>query len=543
MSKPKSFFKRANKGPMMIIILILIGFYGLSMSRFLANGPSEGFSREVEIGEVQSGEKNNIRSHVDTLILSDEEIRITAVDHQQVKLFKVSRLGNVIEEDVLDLDLFHASDISTSIDDEGVLTLIYHEDDLYKVLIDLETLEFQRSIMVEDVEFFLRDGQMIVFQRDSNLYGMRIEDSDIVMPLLIGPIRSYAIAQDQSTGIFHLMATIKNSIDTDLAYIQFNEDLELVNDFLIEEGSNNSYLKYMRDLHVEDGVVTGIFVWGDRKANENNITVHQYDMLTAQKITDYHRTFSLLSSPPTIIDVTDDQVKILIQESVYYGINCVIVQMFDEQESQFIPLTKTRSISISSRYFEFGDDQGLVFFDLVDNNKIIYFASSNQALVEKTTKLLTIDPIRIIGMFLMVLGLAAFFGTVHFILAVGVLPFLLLLLMNKFLPDFKNKEYIKGLISAILHTVLKAFLIYEFIHVSGTYILRPPLVGSEPFIYIFTALTSVFSYYLMVRRYRWNRQYETLITMSYLHFLFYEYIIFILFVFVYIVTFMVIGKV
>lgn len=312
---------------------------------------------------------------------------------------------------------------------------------------------------------------------------------------------------------------------------------------MIEEGSNNSYLKYIRDLHVEGGVVTGIFVWADHKANENNITVHQYDILSSHKITDYHRTFSLLSSPPTIIDVTDDQVTMLIQENVYYGINCVVVQMFEDQESQIVPLTKTKNISISSRYFEFGDDRGLVFFDMVDNNKIIYFASSNQELVEKTTKIMTINPVRVFGMLLMVLGLAALLNLFSYVLEVAVLPFLLLILMNKFMPNFKNKELIKGLISAIFHTVLKVFLVYQYIHVSGTFILRPPLVGSEPYIYIFMALTSVFSYYLMVRRYQWNRQYETTITMSYLHFLLYEYVIFTLLVFVYIVTFMVIGKV
>ena len=74
MSKAKSFFNQSNKGPMTIIILVLLCFYGFSMSRFLATGPSQGFSREVEIGEVQSGEKNNNRSHVNTLVLSDEEI-------------------------------------------------------------------------------------------------------------------------------------------------------------------------------------------------------------------------------------------------------------------------------------------------------------------------------------------------------------------------------------------------------------------------------------------------------------------------------------
>lgn len=543
MSKIKANFNQSNKGPMMIIILILLGFYGFSMSRFLATGPSQGFSREVEIGEVQSGEKNNNRSHVNTLVLSDEEILITAVDHQKVKLFRVSRLGKVNEEDVLDLDLFHASGISTSIDEDDVLTLIYLEDDLYKVLVDLESLEFQKTMIAEDVEFFLRNGQTIVFQRDSNLYGMNIEDTNKVMPLLTGPIRSYAMGQDQSTGLYHLMATIKNSIEVDLVYIQFNEGLELVNNFLIEEGSNNSYLKYVRDLHVEGDLVTGIFVWADHKANENNITVHQYDVRTAQKITDYHRTLSLYSSPPTIIDVTDNQVKILLQESIHYGVNCAEIHMFEDRESQIVPLTKTRKISVSSSYFEFGDDQGLVFFDIVENKKNIYFASSNQELVEKTTKILTIDPVRIIGMFLMVLGLAALLNLFNYVLSVAVVPFLLLLIMNKFLPDFKNKEYVKSLVCAILHTALEAFLIYEFIHVTGAFVLRPPLVGSEPTIYIFMVFTSVISYYLMVRRYRWNRAYEPTITMSYLHYLFYKYIIFTLAVFIYSVTFMVIGKV
>lgn len=543
MSKIKSFFNQSNKGPMIIIILLLLCFYGFTMSRFLAAAPSKGFSREVEIGEVKSGEKNDINSHVDTLVLSDEEILITAVDDQQVKLYKVSRLGKVIEEDVLDLNLFHASGLSTSIDHEGILTLIYLEDDLYKVLIDLDTLEYRRTKIAEDVEFFLRNGPTIVFQHDSDLYGMNVEDPGKVMTLLTGPIKSYALDQDQSTGIYHLMATISNANQVDLVYIQFNEDLEVEKNFLIEEGSINTYLKFIRALHVEEDLVTGIFVWTDRISGENNLTVHQYDTHTSQKLTDYRRTFSMHDSPPTIIDVKDDQVKILLQESVHYGVNCVEVLMLEDQESEIIPLTKTRKLSLSSSYFEFGDDQGLVFFDLVDNKKIIYFASSNQDLVEKTTKVLTINPIRIIGMFLTVVVLAALFSTVYYVLAVGILPFLLLILMNKFLPDLKNKEYIKSLVSAILHTALKVSLTYYIIHVMGTFVLRPPMVGSEPYIYIFMVFTSIISYYLMVRYYRWNREYETTITMSYLHFLFYEYIIFTLVVFIYIVTYMVIGKV
>lgn len=527
----------------MIIILILLCLYGFTMSSFLATGPSKGFSREVEIGTVKSGEKNYTNSHVDTLVLSDEEILVTAVDHQQVKLYKVSRLGKVIEEDVLDLNLFHAKALSTSIDHEGILTLIYLEDDLYKVLIDLDTLEFKRTRIAEEVKFFLRNGQTIVFQHDTDLYAMNVEDPGKVMPLLTGPIKSYALDQDQSTGIYHLMATIGNTNEVDIVYIQFNEELEVEKNFLIEEGSTSTYLKVIRDLHVKEDVVTSIFFWSDRKSGENNLTVHQYDIHTSNKLTDYWRKFSMQDSPPKILDVKDDQVKILLQESVHYGVNCVEVLMFEDQESQIIPLTKTRKLSLSSSYFKFGDDQGLVFFDLVDNNKVIYFASSNQDLVEKTTKVLTINPIRIIGMFLIVVVLAALFSIVYYILAVGVLPFLSLILMNKFLPDFRNKEYIISLVCAILHTILKISLIYHIIHVMGTFVLRPSMVGSEPYIYIFMVFTSIISYFLMVRRYRWNQEYETTISMSYIHFIFYEYIIFTLVVFIYIVTYMVIGKI
>ena len=543
MFKIKSYFNQSNKGPMIIIIFILLCLYGFTMSRFLASGPSEGFSREVEIGTVKSGEKNYIDSHVSTLVISDSEILVTAVDHQRVKLYKVSRLGKVIEEDVLDLNLFHAKEISTSIDHEGILTIMYLEDDLYEVLVDLDTLEFKRTRIAEEVRLFSRNGQTIVFQHDSDLYGMNVEDPGKVIPLLTGPIKSYALDQDKSTGIYHLMATIRNANGVDLVYIQFNEDLEVEKNFLLEEGSTNSHLDFIRDLHVEEDLVTGIFVWKDSRYGESNLTVHQYDIHTSKKLTDYRRVFSIHDSPPTILDVKDDQVKILIQESVHYGVNCVVALVSENLETQITPLTKTKNLSISSSYFEFGDDQELVFFDLVDNNKIIYFASSNQDLVEQTTKALTINPTRIIGMFLMAVVLAALFSAVYYVLAAGILPFLLLIIMNKFLPDFKNKEYVKSLVSAILHLALMVSLIYYIIHVMGTFVLRPLMIGNEPYIYIFMVITSIISYYLMVRHYRWNREYERTITLSYLQFLFYEYIIFTLVVFIYIATYMIIGKI
>ena len=543
MIKIKSFFNRSNIGPMIIIVLILLSLYGLTMSRFFAASPSKGFSREIKITEVFSGKNEFIESHVSSLVLPDDTVLITAVDNQRLKIIKVSSEGKVIEENLIDLNLYHARELSTTIDKDGNLILIYLEGDLYKAVIDLETQDYQNKKIVEDVDFFIQEGDVVVYLKASDLYGMNINDPSNVMPILTGPIKSYEMDQDPGTGVYHLMATIRNSIEVDIVYIQFDESLEIKNNFIIAEASASTYLKYIRGLYVDDGRLTAIFVWSDPLYGKNNLTVHQYDTQTSEKITDYRREFSSHNSPFTILDVREDQVKILLQETVHYGVNIVEVLISKDEESKIKPLTKTRRLSMTSNYFEVGEDQALVFFDMVDNKKIIYFASSNQELINKTTKALSINPIRIICIIFIVGVLSGFFGAVYYILACVIGPFLLLLLMNKYLPNIKPKEYFKSLVSLILHIALKLYLIYYIIHGLGTYILRPPIIGHEPYIYIFMVLTSILSYLLMVRHYRWNIEYEASITLSYIHFLFYEYIIFTLSIFIYIVTYMVIGKI
>lgn len=543
MLKIKSLFRQSNIGPMIIVVLILLSLYGLTMSRFFAESPSKGFSREIEIAEVFSGINEFIESHVNSLVLPDDTVLITAIDDQVVKIIKVSPAGKVIKENVINLNLYHARELSTSIDQEGNLRLIYLQGNLYKVIIDLNTFDYKGTKIADDVDAFVQEGDTIIFQQASDLYGMNINDPSKVMPILTGPIKSYALDQDPSTGIYHLMATIRNTIEVDIVYVQFDESLEINNNFLIREASASTYLKYIRGLHVKDDLVTAIFVWTDPLYGKNNLTIHQYDTHTSNLITDYRREFSLHKSPFTILDVKEDQVKILLQEKVHYGVNIVEVLISKDQDTKITPLTKTKRLSMSSNYFQIGEDQGLVFFDLIDNKKVIYFASSNQALIDKTTMVITINPIRIVGIIFIVGVLSAFFSAVYYVLACGIGPFLLLMLMNKYLPNIKHKEYFKSLVSVTLHLALKLYLIYYIIHGLGTYVLRPPTIGNEPYIYIFMVITSIISYLLMVRHYRWNLEYEASITLSYLHFLFYEYIIFTLSVFIYIVTYMVIGKI
>jgi hypothetical protein len=478
---------------------------------------------------------------VETLKLSNEETLIAAVNHDQYILFKISRLGELLEENAVDLDLHNASDISVSMDREGFLTIFYLEEDLFRVLIDLETLEYERIKVAENVEYFKREGQVLVYQYETDLYALNVEDDTRNLLLREGPIKSFALDQDEKTGLYHLITTIRKTLAVDISYVEFNDQLKIQNDFLLKENTESQYIQYVETIHAKDNIITAVFVWSDRRY-KNNVTVHQYDMDNLKLITDYHHDFSLLNSRYIIEDVTDEQVTMIFQDKIKDYVNVVKVVMTDDKEAKIIPLSKTRKYSLLSDYYKLGSEQALIFFDLVNTDKIIYFASSSQILIDQTTKAATINPLRILGLAVIVVVQATMMSAIFYIIFVVIGPFITLLILNKYLPNFKSKIYIQNAVSAILHTGLKFILTYYIIHVMGTYILRPIYIGQEPFIYIFMVFSSILSYYLMCRYIKWNIQYDTTEIQSYLHFIAYEYMIYTLVVYIYVVSYMIISK-
>lgn len=543
MNKIKKYFEKTNTGAILIIAFLLLCLYGYTISSFLASPPSQGFSREIEIGQVASGEQININSHVETIELSNEETLVAAVDGHQYKLIRISSMGDVLEEDLVDLDLFYATEISASIDHEGELTLFYVDDNLYQVKIDLDTMEYNRLTVAEDVDDFIRQGHIIVFQQISGLYGVDITDFTRILPLVQGQIRSFALEIDDITGVYHLLTTIKNIISVDIRYIQFNDLLTIENEFLLRENTGSSYLKYIRDIYVNENTLTAAYVWQDEKRGENNVTIHQYDTRTGELFTDYLQEFSFHKSRYIIKDVDQDRVKMIFQETVHYGVNIAEVLIFPDQEPLITPLTKTKKLSKISKVYTLGEEQALVFFDLIEGDKKLYFASSNSELIKETTKVTTIDPVRIIGVIFIVIFQAAFTGAVVYILFVALAPLLLLLLMDKFLPSFKNKSYIQSAISVVIHTGLKIYLTYQLIYVMATFVLRPQIVGEEPYIYIAMVVMSAISYYLMSRYIKWNIEYSSTPLLAYLQFILFEYVSYTLLVYIYITTYLVINKI
>lgn len=537
------YFDKSNKGFVLIMIVVLLCLFGYSVSSFLAEVPSEGFSRELEIAQVEAGKQININSHVETIIVSDEKAMIAAVDGHEFRLITISNVGEILEDQVVDLDLFYATEVSSFINNDGNLVVIYNKVDLFEATIDLNTLSYTTTEIAKEVSSFTREEDVIVFQQETGLYSVTITDYDRVLPLVHGEIKSFRLEKDHNANIYHLLTTIKNIINVDITYIQFGEDLRVVNDFVIRENTGSNRLKYISAIDVGDELLTAVYVWSDNKFGSNNVTVQQYKLTTGEMTTNYYDEFSFHHSKYVITNVVGSQVSMLFQDDVHYGVNIVEAIMEEDVEPLITPLTKTKKLSYLSKYFTIGDDQAIVFVDLVNRDKMIYFASSNEMVIEETTKATSIDPIRIIGLIFIVIFQAAFTGAVVYLLFVAIGPFILLLIMNKFLPKFKNQIYIQSFISVMIHTGLKLRLTYQLIHEMQTYVFVPPIIGAEPYIYVVMVVLSIISYLLMSRYIKWNIEYTSTAMTGYLHFIFFEYVSYTLLVYIYITTYLVINKI
>jgi hypothetical protein len=244
----------------------------------------------------------------------------------------------------------------------------------------------------------------------------------------------------------------------------------------------------------------------------------------------------------SIQKVKDDEVDLILQDMTQTGINVIYASLKAGQEAIMTPLSKTSKLSVLSQYFSQGQEKNLVFYDVWDDNKIIYFASSNPKLIEETTRITRINPLRILGTSLIVILESIYLGAVSFAFLVVLGPFLLLILLNKVLPEFRFKDYVQSGICAILQLLLKLRLIYYLIHKMHSYDFAPLFIGSEPTVYIVLSLMSIGAYGLMMNYIRQNKQYSASQISGYLRFIVYDFLMYTLLVTVYTSTGFVLYK-
>jgi len=537
-------FKRSNIPYMILIAVGLLSLYGFTISSYIAAAPSEGFSREVEIDTVQAGTIKTIRSHVETIELSDNKLLIVAVDGHKTKLITIDEKGQVVDRHIIDLDMFKSTNISVTLEDNH-LQLYYVTKDLMRADIDLNSYSFSEVTVEEDVRSFKQEGDFLVLEKTDGLYGKVIgsDNGKATKPTLLvnGSIVSYelAISNDE----LNIVTTVKNGIAVDVRYLKTNRELAVVDEFTLYEKSGSSYIKNVNDIIIINDELHILFVWSDVRFGSNYLTMNQVNLETKQIESSFRKETSMHRSKFVIQQVNQDSYNIIMQDYVQSSINIVIATIGENISTSVKPLTKTRKLSMLSSYIKKDNDERLVFADLSNDNKIIYFATSNPEVIKATTRVTTINPIRILWVTLVVLMQSVYIGIFSYAIVVALPPFVFLLIINKITPTYKYKMFIHTGIAVIAHTIAKLYRTYHLLNIEGAFPVSAKFIGTEPIIYVVMILTSIVSVLIMLRYIKLNRQYDSTELNSYWQFMFIDFVQYILLIFIYSNTALIINQI
>ncbi len=250
MKKIRNGFLNSTKAQLTVMALCLILLFAYTVMEHLAKAPTEGWSREVVIDEVERGYIKSVESHIQAMPLDDGRALVVSVDGYVTKCITVNAVGEVVDEIALDLNLFEARSISLDPDGE-ILYLYYAYKGLYGVEIDLVNASYQERLLEEDVIDFEKEEDFFVLKKNDGLYVRRFdryEPSDKGSKILDGSIKSYKIAVDRTDGSsipdVYVMANVRKAdrVDVHLIHARADEltEYQVVNDFTLHESMKDS---------------------------------------------------------------------------------------------------------------------------------------------------------------------------------------------------------------------------------------------------------------------------------------------------------------
>jgi hypothetical protein len=469
---------------------------------------------------------------------------IVAVDGHKTKLITIDEKGQVVDRHIIDLDMFKSTNISVTLEDNH-LQLYYVTKDLMRADIDLNSYSFSEVTVEEDVRSFKQEGDFLVLEKTDGLYGKVIgsDNGKATKPTLLvnGSIVSYelAISNDE----LNIVTTVKNGLAVDVRYLKTNRELAVVDEFTLYEKSGSSYIKNVNDIIIINDELHILFVWSDVRFGSNYLTMNQVNLETKQIESSFRKETSMHRSKFVIQQVNQDSYNIIMQDYVQSSINIVIATIGENISTSVKPLTKTRKLSMLSSYIKKDNDERLVFADLSNDNKIIYFATSNPEVIKATTRVTTINPIRILWVTLVVLMQSVYIGIFSYAIVVALPPFVFLLIINKITPTYKYKMFIHTGIAVIAHTIAKLYRTYHLLNIEGAFPVSAKFIGTEPIIYVVMILTSIVSVLIMLRYIKLNRQYDSTELNSYWQFMFIDFVQYILLIFIYSNTALIINQI
>ncbi len=509
----KALFKRgihSYEGLVLAALIVCLALHAFTLATMYKSPPSEGFSREVKIGEVAYGNsKFNTSQIITTLSIDEESVSVVAIDGTESKVYSVNPKGKILNESIVDLDLSKATKMSAYFLDESHLRVFYSKDTLQGSVIDIQKGTFSTTQYAKDIKSFENKGAQVILLKEDGLYGLNLEAPDSAEKKIIeGEIDSFSL--EEKDDLFYLTYVERNETDfVSGQLLILDRDYEVLANYNLFLNKDKQLIGDIKDIYFKEGILSNIFVWGDRKSKKSKITTLQVETGTGEILHQFKNSFELSLDKIQIVQTTKGSVSLIMPDYAINGINIVYNTLENEKEILTLPLSKTRGVSTLPSYHETQGKKILIFSDLNKGARAIYMASNDVELISETTSFKTINFFQVIGTSIFVFVVALFIALIVCILLFEPIPILSLVLLYQFTKGYKFKRRLEMGVAAALHTLVKIFVVHKILSERPEiYTIQSKIIGAGVPVYVVLVITSIFSLFCTQRFARQSEDYD-----------------------------------
>ncbi|AHC13885.1 hypothetical protein [Salinispira pacifica] len=533
-----------------IISVLLLLLYAYSLGQKEIAPPSPGMSNAIPLFSAEYGFSRISPGHVD--VLSDgENSAVASVDGSRVRVALLGPDGKISQN----------RDIPADISQSRVFHLHQPESGAQEWAIQLSSL----ALVVEggsqpgiryispagsveqisaDGELLRVEGEYALFREDGGLYAVNLnrrESDPLVM--IEGRVLSYAAAS-VNEGL-HAAAVIETSPGI----------REIVHSFLPVDSlhgpsvrnlgaAGNDNPEDLMDIHVTDNTLSMLFLFRDIRFGVNRISALQWKLAPRPERKDLGTLeMPMYRSKYRILNARENFMEYNAQIETLEGVNIAGFTMSPDEPPEFRLFTKTRSMSKFAGLADMGPDEHIIFYDVENEKRQLYLASSNPGLIEQSIRVDGGLIGYVAGMTLAMTLSAGGLGLIFlFTIMVAASLFLTSLLSTRF-KNPRLKAALPAAAGVALHIsislIILNFLMNETAHLS----FRPAVGGGSQAFFLVSLLLSLIAAGLSFGPHWATRFRECTAGSLYLRFFIYQYVFYTLHMGVYVASSMILTHI
>lgn len=388
------------------------------------------------------------------------------------------------------------------------------------------------------------EGDYALFREDGGLYALDLNRRNSEpLALIQGRVLSYASAS-RNEGL-HAAAVVESGTGI----------REIVHSFLPRDSQEQPVtwnmgpaaedeLENLMDIHVSGETLSMLFLYRDKRFGVNRISALQWSL----PLHSTRKNVGMLEMPfyrskYRILNARENSVEFNAQVETPEGVNIAGVTMNYNAPPDFRLLSKTRSMSKFAGSADMGHDTDIIFYDVENEKRQLYLASSDPALIERSMRIDGSLIAYVAGMTLAMTLSAGGLGLIFlFTIMVAASLFLTTLLSTRF-TNPRLKAALPAAAGVVLHIgislIILNFLMNETAHLS----FKPAVGGGSQAYFLVSLFLSLTAAGLSLAPYAATRFRECSAGSLYLRFFIYQFVFYTLHMGVYVASSMILTHI